>query len=128
MIPKKSLDSVLEKSIILTVTAPNDNAKSISVQCAPSDFGPLVVSAFYHLSYGHTYLMTLSCLNIHPSIKLTIKISAFIHSTHNNGDKVFIKVYLQGISARYICKVITPTPWLMLLLVLVKSPVNQKSC
>ena len=34
MIPKKSLDSVLDKSIILTITAPNDNAKSISVQCA----------------------------------------------------------------------------------------------
>ena len=33
MIPKKSLDSVLDKSIILTITAPNDNAKSISVQC-----------------------------------------------------------------------------------------------
>ena len=33
MIPKKSLDSVLDKSIILTKTAPNDNAKSISVQC-----------------------------------------------------------------------------------------------
>ena len=31
MIPKKSLDSVLDKSIILTITAPNDNAKSISV-------------------------------------------------------------------------------------------------
>ena len=35
MIPKKSLDSVLDQSIILTKTAPNDNAKSISVQCAP---------------------------------------------------------------------------------------------
>ena len=35
MIPKKPLDSVLDKSIILTITAPNDNAKSISVQCAP---------------------------------------------------------------------------------------------
>ena len=33
MISKKSLDSVLDKSIILTITAPNDNAKSISVQC-----------------------------------------------------------------------------------------------
>ena len=33
MIPKKSLDSVLDQSIILTKTAPNDNAKSISVQC-----------------------------------------------------------------------------------------------
>ena len=32
MIPKKSLDSVLDKSIILTITAPNDNAKSISVK------------------------------------------------------------------------------------------------
>ena len=35
MIPKKSLDSVLDKSIIPTITAPNDNAKSISAQCAP---------------------------------------------------------------------------------------------
>ena len=35
MITKKSLDSVLDQSIILTKTAPNDNAKSISVQCAP---------------------------------------------------------------------------------------------
>ena len=35
MIPKKSLDSVLDKSIILRITDPNDNAKSISVQCAP---------------------------------------------------------------------------------------------
>ena len=33
MIPKKFLDSVLDKSIILTITALNDNAKSISVQC-----------------------------------------------------------------------------------------------
>ena len=33
MIPKKSLDSVLDKSIILTKTTSNDNAKSISVQC-----------------------------------------------------------------------------------------------
>ena len=32
MIPKKSLVSVLDKSIILTITSPNDNAKSISVQ------------------------------------------------------------------------------------------------
>ena len=38
MIPKKSLDSVLDKSIILTITAPNDNAKSISVQCAGGGF------------------------------------------------------------------------------------------
>ena len=34
MIPKKSLDLVLDKSITLTTTAPNDNAKSISVQCS----------------------------------------------------------------------------------------------
>ena len=34
MISKKSLVAVLDKSIILTITAPNDNAKSISVQCA----------------------------------------------------------------------------------------------
>ena len=33
MIPKKSLDSVLDISIILTIAAPNDNVKSISVQC-----------------------------------------------------------------------------------------------
>ena len=33
MISKKSLVAVLDKSIILTITAPNDNAKSISVQC-----------------------------------------------------------------------------------------------
>ena len=33
MILKKSLDSVFDKFIILTKTAPNDNAKSISVQC-----------------------------------------------------------------------------------------------
>ena len=31
--PKKSLETVLDKSIILTITAPNDNAKLISVQC-----------------------------------------------------------------------------------------------
>ena len=35
MISKKSLVPVLDKSIILTITAPNDNAKSISVQCGP---------------------------------------------------------------------------------------------
>ena len=46
MIPKKSLDSVLDKSIILTKTAPNDNAKSISVQCAP----PPCADIFYALS------------------------------------------------------------------------------
>jgi hypothetical protein len=34
MIPKKPLESVLDKSIILTTAASNDNAKSISVQCA----------------------------------------------------------------------------------------------
>ena len=39
MIPKKSLDSVLDKSIILTITAPNDNAKSISVQCGGGHSG-----------------------------------------------------------------------------------------
>ena len=39
MIPKKSLDSVLDKSIILTITAPNDNAKSISVQCGGGGLG-----------------------------------------------------------------------------------------
>ena len=38
MIPKKSLDSVLDQSIILTKTAPNDNAKSISVQCGWGQF------------------------------------------------------------------------------------------
>ena len=43
MIPKKSLDSVLDQSIILTKTAPNDNAKSISVQCAP----PWIQKAIY---------------------------------------------------------------------------------
>ena len=33
MISKKSLVPVVDKYIILTITAPNDNAKSISVQC-----------------------------------------------------------------------------------------------
>ena len=40
MIPKKSLDSVLDQSIILTKTAPNDNAKSISVQCEGGQIMP----------------------------------------------------------------------------------------
>ena len=45
MIPKKSLDSVLDKSIILTITAPNDNAKSISVQCAGGkDYAHLITT------------------------------------------------------------------------------------
>ena len=35
MISKKSLGPVLDKSIILTIAAPNDKTKSISVQCAP---------------------------------------------------------------------------------------------
>ena len=35
MISKKSLVAVLDKSIILTVTAPNDNANQDPVQCAP---------------------------------------------------------------------------------------------
>ena len=42
MIPKKSLDSVLDKSIILTITAPNDNAKSISVQCGGGPYTKIV--------------------------------------------------------------------------------------
>ena len=56
MISKKSLVAVLDKSIILTITAPNDNAKSISVQCvggarAPPDFGRAV-----NWPGGHTVL------------------------------------------------------------------------
>jgi hypothetical protein len=35
MISKKSLVAVLDKSIILTITAPNDNANQDPVQCAP---------------------------------------------------------------------------------------------
>ena len=38
MISKKSLVAVLDKPIILTITAQNDNAKSISVQCACMGF------------------------------------------------------------------------------------------
>ena len=42
MISKKSLVAVLDKSTILTITAPNDNANQDPVQCAlppPADFG-----------------------------------------------------------------------------------------
>ena len=46
MIPKKSLDSVLDQSIILTKTAPNDNAKSISVQCEGVQMVPVVFWMF----------------------------------------------------------------------------------
>ena len=35
MISKKSLVAILDKSIILTITAPNDNANQDPVQCAP---------------------------------------------------------------------------------------------
>ena len=54
MIPKKSLDSVLDKSIILTITAPNDNAKSISVQCGGGGLeGPLATLNFDPKKYAH---------------------------------------------------------------------------
>ena len=36
MISKKSLVAVLDKSIILTITSPNDNANQDPVQCAPA--------------------------------------------------------------------------------------------
>ena len=51
MIPKKSLDSVLDKSITLTITAPNDNAKSISVQCGGGGYRIInnTVHTFYLL-------------------------------------------------------------------------------
>jgi hypothetical protein len=39
MISNKSLVPVLDKSIILTITAPNDNAKLISVQCGGGGMG-----------------------------------------------------------------------------------------
>ena len=49
-----------------------------------------------HLSFEHTYLMTLSCLNIHPSIKLTIKTSLFIHSTEplcSQSIQIFLSIF-----------------------------------
>ena len=59
MIPKKSLDSVLDQSIILTKTAPNDNAKSISVQCGGVDHpltpwsnGPALAVAVKQIASG----------------------------------------------------------------------------
>ena len=48
MIRKKSLDSILDKSIILTITAPNDNAKSISVQCVCGGGGPRASPPLVH--------------------------------------------------------------------------------
>ena len=59
MIPKKSLDSVLDKSIILTKTAPNDNAKSVSVQCAPPP--PLLITDVF---YGRPLILKLKCIFI----------------------------------------------------------------
>ena len=38
MISKKSLVAVLDKSITLTIAAPNDNANQDPVQCALADF------------------------------------------------------------------------------------------
>ena len=43
MISKKSLVAVLDKSIILTITAPNDNANQDPVQCAHEDIDILKV-------------------------------------------------------------------------------------
>ena len=40
IISKKSLGPVFKNLIILTIRAPNDNAKSISVQCAPPHILP----------------------------------------------------------------------------------------
>ena len=45
MISKKSLVPVLDKSIILIITAPNDNAKSISVQCGGGHFAGMPMVA-----------------------------------------------------------------------------------
>ena len=52
MIPKKSLDSVLDKSIILTIAAPNDNAKLISLQCTQWSLTKLSVLSIYIVVLG----------------------------------------------------------------------------
>ena len=46
MISKKSLVAVLDKSIILTITSPNDNANQDPVQCvgAERSFFPVTVT------------------------------------------------------------------------------------
>jgi hypothetical protein len=59
MMPKKSLDSVLDKYIILTITAPNDNSKSISVQCGRGfDFYELREKYYYFLKRKGKYFYT----------------------------------------------------------------------
>ena len=61
MIPKKSLESVLYKSIILTITAPNDNAKSISVQVGGGtqiSADPLTLSQPRGADYAHQIALT----------------------------------------------------------------------
>ena len=75
MIPKKSLDSVLDKSIILTKTAPNDNAKSISVQCAPG-------GAFQNLG-GRTPHTRLTSTKMFTNLKVNLKVRKKISVTAN---------------------------------------------
>ena len=81
MIPKKSLDSVLDKSIILTITAPNDNANQDPVQCAPLFWVNTVVFGdkdnFNSTTYLHCNIegkchkvskLTLSHMSNHPRL------------------------------------------------------------
>ena len=71
MIPKKSLDSVLDKSIILTKTAPNDNAKSISVQCGGGRILPIGQEIACHFSQDHTMVTKfLGFIHKHPKYKV----------------------------------------------------------
>ena len=88
MIPKKSLETVLDKSVILTITAPNDNAKSISVQCAPPASNVVLV-----------------CILLYsPCYKIA---QCSVSDMHNNGKKLnlhtnrfFLNLYIEKIVLR----------------------------
>ena len=85
MISKKSLVAVLDKSIILTITFPNDNANQDPVQCAPC------VDSFYTLSVDKTrHLLTPSPHLVHVVIEWPL--IQMIHSLMTKPSKNFKKL------------------------------------
>jgi hypothetical protein len=79
MISKKSLVPVLDKSIILTITGPNDNAKLISVQCGggqgPSAaYGPVTAVVKMRKWNSKGLCFNLICLMFYLGVFFKIRI------------------------------------------------------
>ena len=112
MIPKKSLDSVLDKSIILTITAPNDNAKSISVQCALWKTVLFVSSRAFLLSTP-TFLSSTPAENSEATWKKATKCnkSFFLFNTLKNLNS---KISLNHVCACHRCEKNSSCIWLKL--------------